>query len=109
MTVCCCARPAVCRGSSYHAGPHGVPLHVTDRVPRMKLIEDAREWPFLPEMTDVAVLPIKSLRVRPVDPMKYAMNRVEAFRDRNVVDVIRHQAVSDDTQSKVTTTLREQR
>jgi hypothetical protein len=71
---------------------------IADRIPKVRVREYAGKGPLLPEVTHKTILLVETLRVGAVCSMKYALNGIRLFRNRNEVDVICHQTVA--TQAK---------
>jgi hypothetical protein len=86
-------RPSIVGSLAHHSGPPRVLLDVTDRVGEMRFVQHAGERALLPQLSDETVLAIESLGMGTVESMKDAMDRIEAVRYGDIVDVVRYQAV----------------
>jgi hypothetical protein len=95
------AGPTVVRGLPCQMRSDGIPLNVAYGIPEMAAFEDAREWTFLPKMSDESVFRIESPGVLAVRPMKCAPDGIRAFRHCNQVNMIRHQAISPHSQKEL--------
>src|ERR1051326_2567721 len=74
----------------------------------MAVVEHRRAWPTLKQMTAKPILTVEPDRKQAMTSMEGLPDGVFAFRDRNEVHVIGHQAVGANIQTEPTTGLNEQ-
>jgi hypothetical protein len=69
----------------------------------MRFVNQAGERALLPKMTDKLVFAIEALGMRSVQPMKDTTDRIQSIRYRHEMNVVGHEAVSQEAHAAVPT------
>ncbi len=93
------AGPGVEFGMFHDAGPDRVELNIRQRIPDVGAGQDAGEIARLPEVAASAVGGVDVAGVGGVHPFQGEMEGIRRLRDRDQVDVVRHQAESGELQA----------
>jgi len=89
--------PTIVRSTPHYPGPNRVLFDVADCGDQVSLVQKTREGTFLPKMADKTILAIEPLRMGAIDAMKHEADRIQPLRYCDVVHMICHETVRQDS------------
>lgn len=95
------ARPRILLHAFCEAGVHGVPLHITKGGRQVSRIEGAGIEAILPEVAGAAAPRIEISGVAAMGSAERNSKRIRLIRDRDQMNMIRHQAISEDAEVRL--------
>src|SRR5215475_1224534 len=95
-------RPTEVLGIEDHSCTNRIQFHISHGRSLVRLVEHAGEGPTLPQVSTETVLLIKGHGIGGMTTMKGLPDRIFSFGNGHEMDMIRHQAVSQDVQQKPT-------
>ncbi len=95
----CGAGPWVLFGPTDHARADRIPFHISDGLPKVRVVENTCEESILPQMTGELILLIEVRCIHPIDSM-HSLGEPELCCGMNdQMKVIRHEAIRADFDS----------
>jgi hypothetical protein len=92
----CGTGPWVLFGPTDHASPYRIPFHITDGLPKMRVVENTCEKSILPQMTGELILLIEVRCIHPVDSMHSFGEPELCCGVNDQMKVILHEAIRAD-------------
>jgi len=96
-----CARPRLSARLAGESGPHRIPFHMAQCHPSMTRIEGARVVAILPQLAGAPAADVQLMRVASVGAAECHRQRPTLFGHSNQMNVIRHQAMRENSQARL--------